>query len=379
MTTIPSEEKIKAIDVQTLGVWKTQSRKSNIGEADEIYKTLGKLQLTSGENNKIAEKILVKQHQIARLTPTIINSLKALNIKQDPDGLFRCYGRLGNSELEDNTKNPLIVLQKSWLADKIIRDCHNKGHPGIGHTMSLVREKYWIPQLRSQIMQILRRCIQCQRFNNLPYKYPEQSDLPQTRVSRSRPFEHVGLDYFGPLLITQQDKTEDKCYGCIITCTVTRLIHLDVVSDLSTVAFLMMLRRFFSRRGVPKSITSDNAPTFRLGESMLNDCIQNIQNDDTVKRLVKQHQIARLTPTIIHSLKALNIKQDPDDLFTCYGRLRNSGLEENAKNLLIVLQKSWLADNIIRECHNKGHLGIAHTMSLVQGKYWIPQLRSQIT
>ncbi|KJH40715.1 hypothetical protein DICVIV_13324 [Dictyocaulus viviparus] len=187
MSITPSEEKIEAIDVKTLGVWKTQSRRSYIGEANEIYKTLEKFQLRSvkmivlqtlrfivilvrrtnkrrkcaiqlsrllrrihienndnikGENNKIAEKILVKQHQIAKLTPTIIHLLKALNIKQHPDGLFRYYGRLRNSELEENAKNPLIVLQKSWFADNIIKDCHNKGHSGVGHTMSLVREKY---------------------------------------------------------------------------------------------------------------------------------------------------------------------------------------------------------------------------------------------
>ncbi|VDL79218.1 unnamed protein product [Nippostrongylus brasiliensis] len=132
--------------------------------------------------------------------------------------------------------------------------------------MCRVREEYWIPQLRTEATKIIRRCVNCQKLNNLPFKYPEQSHLPERLVTRSRPIAHVGLDYFGPLLVKNEDQVS-KCYGCIITCLVTRLIHLDVVSEASTVAFLQMMRRFFSRRGVPISITCDNSPTFSLGET----------------------------------------------------------------------------------------------------------------
>ncbi|EPB71855.1 hypothetical protein ANCCEY_09046 [Ancylostoma ceylanicum] len=89
-----------------------------------------------------------------------------------------------------------------------------------------------------------------------------------------------------------------KCYGSIITCTVTRLIHLDVVSDQSTHAFLMMLRRFFARRGVPKSITSGNAPTFTLAESILSDLRQSAQRDASIARELSNREVAwkRITP-----------------------------------------------------------------------------------
>ncbi|KIH46703.1 hypothetical protein ANCDUO_23245 [Ancylostoma duodenale] len=115
--------------------------------------------------------------------------------------------------------------------------------------MSLMRQSFWIPKLRAQVTRIIRPYIPCQKFNNFPYKYPEQGDLPAQRVCRSRPFAHVGLDYFGPLSISQPDGTDSKRYVCIITFMATRLIHLDVVPDLTTAAFLMMFRRFFGRRG----------------------------------------------------------------------------------------------------------------------------------
>ncbi|VDP42141.1 unnamed protein product [Heligmosomoides polygyrus] len=127
-------------------------------------------------------------------------------------------------------------------------------------------------------------------MNNLPYKYPDQGHLPARRVTRSRPFEHVGLDYFGPLSVKGEGGPE-KCYGCIITCLVTRLVHLDLVSDVSTIAFLHMLRRFFARRGVPKSITSDNAPTFALGDVILSEWLERARDDPKIAKEISNRQI----------------------------------------------------------------------------------------
>ncbi|KIH44113.1 integrase core domain protein, partial [Ancylostoma duodenale] len=225
----------------------------------------------SGTEIAIASKVLVKQHQLSCLNPQIMKSLHHLNLREDEDGILRCYRRMGNSALKSSAKCPMFVLQKSWLSQLIIEDCHSKGHPSTSHTMANIRQYYWIPKLRSQ--------------------YPEQSGLPSRRVQRSRPFAHVGLDYFGPLTISLTSDTTGKCYGCIIICMVTRLIHLDVATDLSTTAFLHVLRRFFARRGVPVSITNDNSPTFTLGETVLEDCRRNIRSDPTISRMISDREI----------------------------------------------------------------------------------------
>ncbi|PAV92841.1 hypothetical protein WR25_14158 [Diploscapter pachys] len=65
------------------------------------------------------------------------------------------------------------------------------------------------------------------------------------------------------------DKGEQsKAYGLLLTCTRTRLVHIEVVPDLSALSFINALKRFFARRGVPHTITSDNAPNFSLGEEV---------------------------------------------------------------------------------------------------------------
>ncbi|KIH63821.1 hypothetical protein ANCDUO_05874 [Ancylostoma duodenale] len=214
------------------------TRKSSIalsailgGAADMSTARLGGIEIA------IAGKIMVKQHQLVKLTPSILESLHHLNPRSDKYGIYRCFGRLSKSDLDMSAKYPMLILQKTWLSDLIIMDCHNRGHSSTSHTMSIIRQNYWTPKLRSQVTKVIRKCVPCQKFNNLAYKYPEQGDLPSRRVTRSRPFAHIGLDYFGPLHVKDGEGNVDKCYGCIITCLATRLIHLDIVADASTIDF----------------------------------------------------------------------------------------------------------------------------------------------
>lgn len=94
-------------------------------------------------------------------------------------------------------------------------------------------------------------------------------DLPHDRVSNSRPFLNVGVDYCGPLHIKEKrfrNRNKIKVYIAIFVCMATKAVHLEVVSDLSTEAFIASLKRLFSRKGKSKAIYSDNATNF-LGAS----------------------------------------------------------------------------------------------------------------
>ena len=46
-------------------------------------------------------------------------------------------------------------------------------------------------------------------------------------------------------------------------------MHLDVVTDMSTQSFLRCLKRFASRRGLPRKILSDNGKTFRAASKYI--------------------------------------------------------------------------------------------------------------
>ncbi|GFU08769.1 integrase catalytic domain-containing protein [Trichonephila clavipes] len=82
--------------------------------------------------------------------------------------------------------------------------------------------------------------------------------LPALRVEQSAPLSVVGIDFGGPLYT----KDENKHYIVLFTCAVTRAVHLELVSNLTTETFLLALRRFISRRGLYSKILTDNAKNF---------------------------------------------------------------------------------------------------------------------
>jgi len=61
-----------------------------------------------------------------------------------------------------------------------------------------------------------------------------------------------------------------KMYIALFSCFITRAIHLELVTDLTSATFINCLRRFCARRGTPVRIVSDNAKTFKATCSFLN-------------------------------------------------------------------------------------------------------------
>jgi hypothetical protein len=89
---------------------------------------------------------------------------------------------------------------------------------------------------------------------------PVMADLPVSRVQPSRPFSKVEIDYAGPLKIREmglRKSRELKVYIAVFVCMSMKAVHLELVSNLSTDAFLAALDRFMSQRGLPSDIFSD--------------------------------------------------------------------------------------------------------------------------
>lgn len=71
-----------------------------------------------------------------------------------------------------------------------------------------------------------------------------QTDILDTsRVHVSQVFQFTGIDYTGPLYVRNQDtQTSSKMYICLLTCAAIRALHLELVKDQTTQAFLRALR-----------------------------------------------------------------------------------------------------------------------------------------
>lgn len=53
-----------------------------------------------------------------------------------------------------------------------------------------------------------------------------------------------------------------KIYIAVFICFITKAVHLEVVTDLSTDAFLAAFDRFTARRGLPSDVFSDCGTNF---------------------------------------------------------------------------------------------------------------------
>ena len=141
-------------------------------------------------------------------------------------------------------------------------DCHEKVfHDGIGETLHILRQKYWVLRGREKVKRVIRRCTVCKKLEGLPYKTVFCPELPKCRVDEGPPFSNVGIDFAGPLIVS--DMPNNKCYICLFTCASTRAVHLELVETLDVESFIRAFRRFCARRGLPSRVLSDNAKTFK--------------------------------------------------------------------------------------------------------------------
>jgi hypothetical protein len=77
----------------------------------------------------------------------------------------------------------------------------------------------------------------------------------------ARPFLAKGVDFSGPVNIKRgsvRNKVLQKCYIAIFVCFSTRAVHIELVTDLTSQAFIAALRRFIAHRGHVQDMYSDN-------------------------------------------------------------------------------------------------------------------------
>ena len=232
-----------------------------------------------------AEIILIRQTQRKHLfniveffennnksVPTIV---KQLRLFMSNANLVRSAGRIGNSNLNEATKQPVLLPENSLLAELIVRDIHERNlHCGVSEVLAHLREHYWMPRGRQRIKSILRKCFTCLKVQGKPFKAPMMPDLPEDRVNQTKPFEITGVDYTGAISV-KSGNSIIKAYIVLFTCMVTRASHLEVVTSISERDFIDAFIKFTSRRGHPRIMYSDNASNFSSAAKTSENIVKN--------------------------------------------------------------------------------------------------------
>ena len=195
---------------------------------------------------------------------------------------------MNNASLPSNSKTPILLPSHSHFTKLLILQKHFQVlHNGIAETLNAVQETHWIVRGRAAVKRVLCGCVICKRYKGRPVSMPSSPLLPEDRVSSEAPFSMTGVDFAWPLYV-QSSKEPLKTYVCLFTCGRTHAIHLELTNDLTTASFLLVFRRFTSRRGLPSKIMSDNAKTFKAAAKE----ITKIRQSSQVKQLLINKRVS---------------------------------------------------------------------------------------
>ncbi|XP_049301851.1 uncharacterized protein LOC125775371 [Bactrocera dorsalis] len=193
------------------------------------------------------------------------SSLLVLNPFLDTKGLLRANGRLANSSLSYNERHPIIIPEKSRFTYLFLIYLHQLTLHGEHRLMQqMVRQEFYIPQLKPQIKRTIFMCKQCTIYKH-KMRTQIMAALPPERCNYALPFTITGVDFAGPFQIKAsmlRSSSFRKAYVTVFVCFTTKAVHLELCSDLTTAAFLAAFARFVGRRGIPLKIMSDNGKNF---------------------------------------------------------------------------------------------------------------------
>ncbi|XP_011163133.1 uncharacterized protein LOC105198179 [Solenopsis invicta] len=162
-------------------------------------------------------------------------------------GLLRVGGRLHHAKIDTEAKHPIILPKRSPLTTLIIAEAHYRTlHGGTQLTLGLIRRSYWILGGRAPVRSFILRCVRCTRYRGTRAQQL-MGQLPSPRVIPARPFLNSGVDYAGPVSIktwTGRAARTYKGYLAIFVCLATSAVHIEVVTDYSTEAFIAAYKRF---------------------------------------------------------------------------------------------------------------------------------------
>lgn len=200
-----------------------------------------------------AEITVLKFVQNEFLSSASDQRIASLNAFKAEDGLIRLKTKIVSRQDSYSFRYPIVLPNCHDIVHRLVYDKHvDMCHAGVQTLLNSLREEFWILGGRRAIRSIIQKCITCKR-QDVKGLETEPAPLPLNRVKDATVFEISGVDFAGPVFLIGRQ----KAWICLFTCAVYRAVHLELVTSLSTTAFLEAFRRFVARRGRPHIMYSD--------------------------------------------------------------------------------------------------------------------------
>src|ERR1043166_3093043 len=254
----------------------------NIEDYNQIYNYLNKQQIPTELNSKEKQRF--------------INRIKNYEIK--------------NRQLYRQKENRSLKVIKRYELEplfKMIHDDSTAGHFATEIMYQKIKERYYWPKLYDDIKTYVKSCDQCQRRKKPTNKHELHIIIPK------EPFELIGIDFIGPLPITERNNRY------IITATdyFTKWSEAKAVEkDNADEVITFIYDELICRHGNIKRILSDRGTHFN------NQKVNQLLNKFNIKHILStpyhpktNGQVERFNSTLCESLSKLSDERKNWDLY----------------------------------------------------------------
>lgn len=136
------------------------------------------------------------------------------------------------------------IVMPNALRERIMQLAH-EGHPGMSVMKRRVRAKVWWPKIDRQTEEFVKQCRGCTLVSapNAP------EPMHRTKLP-SAPWEHVAIDFLGPLPSGHN--------VLVVVDYYSRFIEVEIMTKIDSANTIKRLKSMFARFGLPVSIKADN-------------------------------------------------------------------------------------------------------------------------
>ncbi|HEX4372954.1 MAG TPA: hypothetical protein VHZ50_06595 [Puia sp.] len=179
------------------------------------------------------------------------NMEKHPEIIKTNEGYIRYYGK--------------VYVPKSER-ERIIKEAYNtigNGHPGFKKLHEKLRKQYYMPKMRHEIKEIIKKCTECQM--NKPVRHALYGEMDIMDYPKQA-WNTVTMDWIVKLPLSKEPMT-GVTYDSIwvVTDQLTKYVHFVPYKESSTAEDLAywFMRTIVANHGLPRNIISDRDKLFK--------------------------------------------------------------------------------------------------------------------